>query len=670
MSAQIIPLDHPGATAEEWTHFDLILGLTADLLPVVSNPHAAISPASKMQALGKTPSRYNQQRQVAGIAQWTSHVATPADIKRWSRERDYGICIQTRNVRALDVDIDNGSVEVDQFAAEVHVAVDKLLGVELPTRRRLGSSKFLLAFQLEGDYTKRILRTAHGAVEFLANGQQFIACGTHPSGQRYQWVGGLPDTIPTLTPEQFEALWRELEERFAIEPSTERNASSKATKLQEAASNDETAQRLHSLGLVLGTERDGRLHIECPFKSEHTTESAVSATSYFPANTGGYARGHFKCLHAHCEHRTDDEFREALGLSNPADDFDVVGGPGDGASAAPARFQLVQAADFASRTPLAWWVKGILPDADLGVVFGEPGSGKSFWTFDLVASIARGEPWCGKRVRKTRVVYVVAEGAAGFQNRLIAYARAHDVELADIDLYVLGDQPNFMLASDVRALIEAINALGSVGVVVIDTLAQVTPGADENGGKDMGRVLGHCRQLKKHTGAMVLLIAHSGKDATKGVRGWSGIKAAMDAQVEIVRSEDARVAVLDKLKDGADRAEFGFKLQTVVMGVDADGDEVTSCVVEHVEGGAGVLRARGPKGTNEKMVMRAVRDSMGLAGEAPHANDVIEAAVALLDPPPEGKRDRRREHIVRAMDGLVADGALRRVEGGKLEVVA
>ena len=49
-----------GATPDDWAHLYLSCGLMADLLPVVSNPNATISPLSKMKGLGKTPSRYNQ----------------------------------------------------------------------------------------------------------------------------------------------------------------------------------------------------------------------------------------------------------------------------------------------------------------------------------------------------------------------------------------------------------------------------------------------------------------------------------------------------------------------------------------------------------------------------------------------------------------------------------
>ena len=56
-----------GASSDDWFYFSTILGLTSDLLPVVSNLEARISPASKIQKVGKTPSRYNREREVVGI---------------------------------------------------------------------------------------------------------------------------------------------------------------------------------------------------------------------------------------------------------------------------------------------------------------------------------------------------------------------------------------------------------------------------------------------------------------------------------------------------------------------------------------------------------------------------------------------------------------------------
>ncbi len=93
-----------GATPDDWHHFDRVLGLGGDLLPVVSNPDAPISPDSTMTALGKTPSRYDSRQRVIGIRDWPTMEISGQSLARWSREPDFGICIRTTSVRGLDVD--------------------------------------------------------------------------------------------------------------------------------------------------------------------------------------------------------------------------------------------------------------------------------------------------------------------------------------------------------------------------------------------------------------------------------------------------------------------------------------------------------------------------------------------------------------------------------------
>ena len=47
-----------GASPDEWTTLDLVLGLTEDLLPVVSRPDAKISERSSLKALLQEPVRH------------------------------------------------------------------------------------------------------------------------------------------------------------------------------------------------------------------------------------------------------------------------------------------------------------------------------------------------------------------------------------------------------------------------------------------------------------------------------------------------------------------------------------------------------------------------------------------------------------------------------------
>jgi predicted P-loop ATPase len=298
-----------GASFEAWDHFADKLGLAEDLLPVVSNPNAEVSELSKMKALGKTPSIYNRDHKVVGLPEWTKIKASEHLIARWRSEPDYGICLQTRSVRAFDID-----VEDDFKANEIVNAIRALTGIKLPCRFRSGNGRRLLGFKYNRPLTKHVVPVEHGMVEVLADGQQFIAEGTHPSGERYEWFEGLPVIFPVLTGEQFEAVWQMLVTMFSTgEPriARERRASSGA----DLEVHDEVADWLLENWETYDVGRDGQLFIDCPFAAEHTSDSGPTATAYFPAGTGGYSQGHFVCLHAHCTGREDRTFLDATGYS-------------------------------------------------------------------------------------------------------------------------------------------------------------------------------------------------------------------------------------------------------------------------------------------------------------------------------------------------------------------
>lgn len=296
-----------GATTQEWQKF-IKLGLTQDLLPVVSNPGAAIASHSTMKTLGKTPSRYNDRAQVVGIGKWTSRNAHPREVEGWSQEPDYGICLQTRNVRALDIDVDD-----KEKAAKINEFIAKWLDKKLPVRFREDSGKCLFAFRLEGDFGKRTVKVDGGRIEFLATGQQFIAAGTHPKGARYQWNWNGHADFPVMSAEDFENLWFALCEEFGIEAPSERKHKNREYSF-DGEHSDDTAKFLIENGHCIGSGRDGQVFIECPFSAGHSTEDNGTSTAYFPAGSGGYERGHFVCLHASCAKRHDDDFLDAYGL--------------------------------------------------------------------------------------------------------------------------------------------------------------------------------------------------------------------------------------------------------------------------------------------------------------------------------------------------------------------
>lgn len=350
-----------------------------------------------------------------------------------------------------------------------------------------------------------------------------------------------------------------------------------------------------------------------------------------------------------------------------ADDFDVIEPVAvrDLSPIKEARFRVQSAMEFSQRVPMHWIVKGVLPAATLCVIYGASGSGKTFFTLDLVGAIARGIEWRGKKVRQSKVVYVCAEDVDGVRDRMAAYARYNGINPADIQLGVIPDAPNLLEKGDVKDLLLALRAFGQVDVIVIDTLAQSMPGGNENAGDDMGRVLAHCKAIHKATSALVILVHHSGKDSSKGARGWSGLRGAADTQIEVVRAGDDRAAVIDKQKNGGgEGTEFGFKLIPVVIGLDEDMEETTSCVLEYTLAVPKAERKKEP-GDVEMIVLRTAQTLLGLSDDPFSAHELTEATICQLPHSDEkGKRDTRKQRVQRAIESLVSSARLDTSGGG------
>lgn len=242
------------------------------------------------------------------------------------------------------------------------------------------------------------------------------------------------------------------------------------------------------------------------------------------------------------------------------------------------KYRIQSSTEYAKRDPPEWIIKGVLPAADVGVLYGASGAGKSFIVLELATHVAAGASWRGNRVKKGRVLYIAAEGQGGITLRLRA-RDAHNME-PHAPIGIMAEVPNFLDADDVSHVIKAIVDAGGYDLVIIDTLAQVTSGGDENSGQDMSKALRNARKIKEASGAMVLLVHHSGKDASRGARGWSGLRAAADVELEVVRYEgsDLRILRASKQKDGDDTLAWGFRLEKVTLGADKDGDALTSLI--------------------------------------------------------------------------------------------
>lgn len=253
----------------------------------------------------------------------------------------------------------------------------------------------------------------------------------------------------------------------------------------------------------------------------------------------------------------------------------------------------------AAEGQLQWLVKNVLVRGGTSCWYGAPGCGKSFLATHLAWCVARGISWFGHRVQQGLAVYAAAEGGVGFKKRMRAI-RAHNAVPADdlpdlvilpkpIDIFRGDDHVNLLIA-EVKAWASYYDSVPEL--IVVDTLAAATSGADENSGKDMGPILARCQRMASETRAHVLLVHHTNAAGGKA-RGWTGVVGNVDTAMEVVltdraesqslggRQRPVREAWARKIKDAEGGWRKEFVLAQVPTGiVDFDGEAETSCVVE------------------------------------------------------------------------------------------
>jgi hypothetical protein len=211
-----------GATSEDWMHFDLVLGLGSNLLPCVpASPDVKTAEGSALVGkIGKIPSMINSRGEAHGLLAWNSREIYPTEVAQWSADRRLNMCVRTgpiSGIYAFDIDIE------DERSQDVNKLIQAGLP-NLPARCRPNSYKRLLMFRMEEPCKKRKIKLDDNprgpAIELLADGQQFVACGTHSSGVRYHWALELPSTIPTITLAQLDSIWTTLTSKYAKTSST------------------------------------------------------------------------------------------------------------------------------------------------------------------------------------------------------------------------------------------------------------------------------------------------------------------------------------------------------------------------------------------------------------------------------------------------------------------
>jgi hypothetical protein len=193
-------------------------------------------------------------------------------------------------------------------------------------------------------------------------------------------------------------------------------------------------------------------------------------------------------------------------------------------------------------------------------------------------------------------------------------------------------------------------------LVVIDTLARCAR-IEENSSSDMGEVVAACDRIRAETSAAVLLIHHPGKEAKKGARGSSALRAAVDSEIEVQIKCGDRAVWVTKQRNGPAQFGWPFKLEEIEVWRDAESDRAESaCTVEHGAKSDGKVLGKkltwGSKkklGPNQQRLRDALEAQYRVGIDSWDRADLRQLARATI---------RARSSIQSAIDGLIAQGVL------------
>lgn len=275
-------------------------------------------------------------------------------------------------------------------------------------------------------------------------------------------------------------------------------------------------------------------------------------------------------------------------------------GPHDAEPITP-RFTPIPADDLDKIPPLDWYRKGEIPKVGFGGIYGPTGGGKSFYMFDAAAETAQTVP----------VIYVAAEGAAGYAARKLVWCQHHGKGAGQ--LYFVAEAVNLLDLGEVTAFLDAIKPL-SPALIVFDTLARCMIGGDENSAQSMGLAIASCDHIRHVTGATVFVVHHSTKAG--GVeRGSSALRGAADVWLSLTNDDGLITLTADKIKDGTPFDPRALRLIVLQTGRTlAEGEPETSCVIVPSDRVVmtGVITATGRK-ILEALALETFKDTGGRA---------------------------------------------------------
>ncbi len=264
-----------------------------------------------------------------------------------------------------------------------------------------------------------------------------------------------------------------------------------------------------------------------------------------------------------------------------------------------------------------WLIKDYLEMNSTALLFGESGAGKSFVVLDMALSIATGKDWHNHPVKQGAVFYVAGEGQGGIAKRCLAWSKHHDTLLNDIPFFVSHQAINLPDSENmINLMAEIEDSQQKPALIVFDTLARCLNG-DENSASDTSAFIQALDTIRTVYGCCVLVVHHSGKDESKGARGSSALKAAMDTELGLTKMGDLKRLQVTKQKDHEPPADKVFSLESAATPwLDDDSEIIYSAVMtlsDHTPNQKSKVRLT----NNDELILESLKTALEEHGTPP-----------------------------------------------------
>jgi len=305
-----------------------------------------------------------------------------------------------------------------------------------------------------------------------------------------------------------------------------------------------------------------------------------------------------------------------------------------------------------------WLIKDILLDGGIATIYGESGSTKSFLAIDLAMNLAIGSEWFGLDVnREVPVIYTALEGFSGVVKRIKGWCKRNEITpnniFVDHDALLLGE------LGSVQSFINFYKSKQfNKGLVIIDTLNMAIPDIEENSAASMGGVISKAKLIAEKLDSTILIIHHTGKDESRGMRGSSSLKASMDTIIFVKKDSNGGCQwSLEKSKDSECGIAFNYQLKDIELEI--DGEVEKTCTINAL-GQAKEGKKKITLYTNQIRVFNLIKDRlMPISSKQAYMNLVIDQCSSLWTEHQQDKRTHDMKNIIASLinKGLLGTGS-------------